>query len=91
MEKPKVLMLSTQCGDWEQLWINGELMDEGHEVRKDDIWKLCIEHGFGPDDIRHEELDDEDDEEAMNSGSIPENVFEKYYEKNTFEKNYGKK
>ena len=83
MEKPKVLMLSTQCGDWEQLWINGELMDEGHEVRKDDIWKLGNKHGFGPDDIQYQELDDEDEEDAMNSGCLPKNGFEKYYGKNS--------
>ena len=77
--KPQVLLLSTQSGDWEQLWVNGELMDEGHQVDKMDMWKMGNQYGFGPDDIQYEELDDEDEEDAMNTGCLPENAFEKYY------------
>lgn len=78
--KAKVLVLSTQEGDWEQLWVNGDLMDEGHEIDKMEIWNAGIKYGFKPDDIQYAELDDEDDEKAMQSGRMPKNGFEKYFE-----------
>lgn len=78
-KKPQVLVLSTQEDDWEQLWINGKLRDEGHHIDKNDIWRKGIEYGFGPDDIVYRDLDDEDEERAMKSGSMPNNAFEKYY------------
>lgn len=77
--KPKVLVLSTQCGDWEQLWIDGELRDEGHEIDQNQLWRLGNELGFGPDDVQHKELDNEDERIAQDYGSMPKNGFEKYY------------
>lgn len=72
-----VLVLGTQEGDWEALYINGKLISEGHTIGDGDnlyLWRMGIKYGFGPNDIIYKELDDEDEEYAMNSGSMPKDI-----------------
>lgn len=72
-----VLILSTQCGDWEALYVNSELITQGHSIGEGDrnyLWRKGIELGFTPDDIYYKELNDEDEEETMMSGNMPNDI-----------------
>jgi hypothetical protein len=76
--KPQVLVLSTQCGDWEQLWVNGELIAEHHQLERIDgkpnyLWRMGKKYGFEPGDIKYTELDDADEEESID-GSMPTDI-----------------
>jgi len=75
----KVLILTTQNGDWEGLFINGELISEGHELGDGDILfilKMAEEYSFKSSDVVIEEVNDEDDEWLSNNGNFPENLSE---------------
>lgn len=82
MMKKRVIILSTQDGDWEALYIDGKLHTEGHTIGEGDrfyIWKQGIEHGFTPKDISFRTLDDDDELIAMETGVMPDSI-EKYEE-----------
>lgn len=89
MGKNKILVLSTQSGDWEGLFINNILISEGHalgEGNSKKFWiKMSKEYDFGIEDIVEKELVDEDEETISIYGSFPKNVQEltgKYSQEN---------
>jgi len=74
----EVKILNTQCGDWEGLYINGELIDEGHSLGEGNrvayFFTLCTEHNITYDDIEFHELCDTDDTQIGNYGAMPSNL-----------------
>ena len=80
--KSRILILCSQSGDWEQLWVGNSLISEGHVLGEGDnrlyLWRAGLKYGFGPDDIEWKELDDEDEKIAEETGSFPDNNL-KYY------------
>lgn len=75
----KVLILSTQEGDWEAIYIGENCIDQGHTIEKGDrlyLLKKAEKYGFKSSDVIIKEANDEDDEYAMNYGSFPNQISE---------------
>lgn len=76
--KNRIVCLSTQCGDWEALYVNDELIEEGHhlgEGRAKEFWfKMYKKYDFEPSEIEYKELNDVDEEFAMRYGSFHKNL-----------------
>lgn len=66
-----VLLLSSQEGDWEGLYVNGEIVDQGHRIDRDDFLELAEKYNFKSSDVRKKELTNEDEEETSMSGRFP--------------------
>ena len=71
----KVYLLSTQSGDWEGLYIKGELIQEGHvlgEGKEPQFWlDIASMYGVKSDDLIIKDLEDEDNDNAESIGSLP--------------------
>lgn len=69
----RVLILTTQDGDWEGLYINGSLYDEGDVLGEGDnrlyMLKMAEEHEFNSSDVEVKELSDEDNAIVNGKGS----------------------
>lgn len=65
-----VLILSTQDGDWEGLYVRGQLVTEGHSIDRMELLEASYER-FTHRDVRFEELRDEDEDLLAISGSFP--------------------
>lgn len=76
----RVLVLSTQSGDWEGLFIDGVLISEGHhlgEGRPAEFWiNKSKEYSFESKDIVHREINDEDEDLLSGWGNFPKNLSE---------------
>ena len=74
--KKRVVILSTQSGDWEGLYIDGKLIDEGHVLGEGNHRLYMVEqseiYNFKLNDIVYEEINDDDDMEMNDSGRFPE-------------------
>ena len=74
MERNRIVVLSTQSGDWEALYVNGELIEEGHHLGEGsprEFWlEMYNKYNFTPKDIVYCELNDIDEEYAENYGSF---------------------
>ncbi len=68
------LLLTTQEGDWEGLFVNGKLIEEGHTIGEGDPVRFWLtfahEYKCTGDDIVIAELNDEDNETLMCDGSF---------------------
>ena len=73
-----VIILTSQSGDWEGLYIDGELMDEGHTLGEGDsrlyLLKQAELHGFTSSDVQVKTLTDEDENYLMTIGSFPNDI-----------------
>jgi len=72
--KPAVLVSSID-GEWEGLYIDDRLIDEGHKLGDGnyrEFW-LSIAHNFGirSEDIAHIELNSSDNKELSEVGNLP--------------------
>lgn len=77
----KAIILLAQEGDWEGLFINGELIQEGHTFWEGIhpfiyILRMAEKYGLLAEDITIENLSDEDDEHLMNVGGFPKQLSE---------------
>ncbi len=73
MEK-RVVILTTQSGDWEGLFVDGKLISEGHHLGDGDVtflFKQGEKYNFFASDIIKREINDEDEEMMDMSGSFP--------------------
>lgn len=73
MEK-RVVILTTQCGDWEGLFVDGDLIDEGHHLGEGDrnfMLKQAEKYDFKSSDILRCEINDTDEEMMSMSGNFP--------------------
>jgi len=66
------LLLSSQDGEWQGLFINGHLLEEGHDLSDPKFW-LDVGKKYGLDgcDLRSDEMGDEDDQILMECGNFP--------------------
>lgn len=73
----KVLILSSQNGDWEGLFINEKLIDQGHVLGEGDsklyMLKAGEKYGFTSKDVVFKETTDEDESYLEDCGSFDEN------------------
>ncbi len=71
----RVIVLNTQSGDWQGLFLDGNLIDEGHHLGEGDSFmymlKLSEKHNFTSKDVRIYELNDEDEDYMCDSGNFP--------------------
>ena len=76
----KVIIVSTQFGDWEGLYIDDKLIDDGHELGEGDgkhyMLKASEKYGFKLKNVKTCELNDEDEDTIADSGSFPKNYEE---------------
>ena len=74
-KRSSVRVLSTQDGDWEALFIDGKLIDQGHVLgdggHKTYLLEKAEQYGFKCSDIQFHELTDEDDECLCDNGKFP--------------------
>ena len=75
-----VLILNSQSGDWEGLFINGNLIDEGHTLGEGGsrtyLLEKSEEYNFTSKDVREKYVSDEDESYLMKFGSFPSEVSE---------------
>lgn len=78
-----ILVLSSSSGDWEGLFIDGNLIDEGHKLGGGEhaaiYWlNMSEKHSFKANDIRFAsvEYESEDDEYLDSAGSFPSKLSE---------------
>ena len=81
MSSKKALILQSQEGDWEGLFINGELVDEGHTLNQGThpfIYCLQIAEKYGvvSTDVEIKYTLDEDEEYLMSYGRFPKQLSE---------------
>jgi len=65
-----VIIINTQSGDWEAIYINGDFIEEGHEIDRMKLLELSREYNFGMESIQLTELDDEDEDVVARHGNM---------------------
>ena len=80
-EKPwSVVVLTTQEGDWEGFFINGRLVDEGHELGEGNsrtfLLRMAEKYNFTSKDLVIDEVTDEDDALIEKIGAFPPDLKE---------------
>lgn len=69
--KRTAIILTTQCGDWEALYIDGYLIDEGHSLEDPQYW-IDWTKEFSLDSVEFHELNDTDNERTLEYGAVPD-------------------
>lgn len=71
----KVLILSSQEGDWEGMFIDGVLIEEDHELGEGDskiyLLRASEKYGFTSKDVKCKSVTDEDEEYLKDNGQFP--------------------
>jgi len=70
----RVVILTTQSGDWEGLFIDGKLIDEGHHLgdgNRNFMLEQAEKYNFKSTDILRHEINNEDEEMLCKCGSFP--------------------
>lgn len=74
-----VLVLTSQNGDWEGLFVNEDLVSEGHKFydgrSRFFLLELAEKYGFTSKDVREAEVNREDDVDLYLRGSFPEKLY----------------
>lgn len=74
----KILILRTQEGDWEGLFIDNDLIDEGHVLGEGNsttyLLEKAEEYGFSSKDIKEKELNDIDEKGIAINGCFPDSL-----------------
>ena len=66
----KVIIINTQSGDWEALYVDGELIEEGHQIDRVKLLEMSRKYNFSDEDLEFKELDDEDEDVVARHGNI---------------------
>jgi len=78
--KNKAILIHSQDGDWEGLFINGKLIGEGHQLgegRKEYFWlNIGAKYGITGDDLIIKEIEDIDEDYLSTSGKFPATLAE---------------
>lgn len=76
--KPRMRLLSSQCGDWEGLYLDGVLIEEGHQIGEGsfrEFWlDLARDHDVSSEDLVIFEVDDVDDRFLYKHGTFPNDI-----------------
>lgn len=71
----KVLILSSQDGDWEGMFIDGVLIDQAHVLGEGDSQIYLLEaaekYGFTSKDVKFKTVTNKDEKDLMDSGEFP--------------------
>ena len=74
MKAKRVVILQSQSGDWEGLYVDGYLQDEGHTLGEGDsklyMLKAAEEYSFKSSDVKISQLSDDDDLELGKHGNM---------------------
>jgi hypothetical protein len=79
MERKRVVILNTQEGDWEGLFVDGSLINEGHHLGEGDtlfLLKQAEKLDFKSSDIVISTLTNDDSEYVESYGNFPQNLSE---------------
>jgi hypothetical protein len=72
----KVINLHSQSGDWEALYVNGEMIAEGHRINRHE-WLVYAEiYKYTSMDIKSKTLSNNDDEDTQSFGSFYRTLLE---------------
>lgn len=68
-----------QCDDWEGLYINGKLVEEGHTLNQSEsrvkyFVNLSKQYNFNLEDMQELYLYEDDEQWVMDIGSFPNNI-----------------
>lgn len=73
-----VLILKTQDGDWEGMYVDGTLISQGHTLGDGNNFFYLLEmsekYGFTRKDVRSAELKENDGNLLMNIGALPKEL-----------------
>lgn len=72
-----ILILQTQEGDWEGLYIDGKIIDQGHNIGEGNrlfLLKKAEEFNFKSSDIRVKTLNDSDENNIIKLGNLPDKL-----------------
>jgi hypothetical protein len=76
--KKRVIILKTQDGDWEGLFIDGKRIEEGHTLGEGNsrlfLLKMAEKYDFSSRDVVECEINDEDDAEIEKWGQFPKEL-----------------
>lgn len=74
----KLLVLSSQSGDWEGLFVDGVLRDEGHTLGEGDSKRywigIALEYNIDPEELITKEVVDADEEYLYAYGRFPKEL-----------------
>ena len=74
----KAILLTTQCGDFEGVFLGKQLIEEGHTIGEGDSIRWWLDFGqkydIGASDLAIRELNDIDNEMLMNDGGFPRDI-----------------
>ena len=74
----RVVILSSQEGDWEVLYIDGKSVEQGHTLGEGDsqlfLLRKAKEFDFTIDDVFTDTVNDEDEEYLPSGGWFPEEL-----------------
>lgn len=79
--KKRVVILSSQEGDWEALYVDGNCINQHHSLERVDgkrnyIMRMAGQYKFKTSDIVYHDATDEDDKIAQDSSFFPETLKE---------------
>lgn len=70
----RALIISSQSGNWEGLFVDGNLKKQGHLIDRMDLLKMSEQFGFKSSDIEFHDTDDIDEEDLMYCGIFPNKI-----------------
>lgn len=76
--KKRVVILTTQSGDWEGIFIDGKRIDEGHTLGEGNsrtfLLKMSEKYKFTSNDVIECEINDDDEEKLQKYGQFPKEL-----------------
>lgn len=76
----RIIILKSQDGDWEGLYVDGNLIEEGHILGEGNNRMFLLEQAekfnFTSKDVEWIEVNNEDDFDLLSFGSFPETLSE---------------
>ena len=66
----KVIILTTQEGDWSSLFIENNVVFEGHRISSIELLRIADDYKFKAIDVQFGELNDEDEQIVATKGGM---------------------
>ena len=70
----RVVILSSQQGDWEAFYVDGKVIEQSHEIRCMDLLDYSRIHKFDSCDVLSIEAEDKDETIAYETGAFPDHL-----------------
>lgn len=69
---PDAVLITSQEGDWEALYIHGKSIVQDHKISRKEFLEIIIKHKIDPDQILEFEVSDADDTILRDAGAFPD-------------------